>query len=597
MKTKLTSTNVLVHYDVNLPLRLACDASAYGVGAVISHVMMNGDEKPIAYASRSLTKSEKNYSQIEKEALSIIFGIKKFHQFLYGRKFTLITDHKPLLAILGPKAKLPTLAAARFQRWAICLTAYNYELIFRPTNKHSNADGLSRLPLEESDEDVQDVATIFNLKQIEVLPVDAKQLSKETRKDPELSKVIQYLQQGWPSKVTPALQPYHSRQSELTIEAGCVLWGTRVVIPMACQKRVLQELHTSHPGIVKMKSIARTHVWWPQVNKQIEELVQNCSACQEVRNKPPLAMLHPWSWPARSWQRVHIDFAGPFLGSMFMLVVDAHSKWLEIFPINAATTEKTLQLLRNLFASYGLPDQIVTDNGSQFTSSEFQRFTKANGIKHIRSAPYHAATNGEAERCVQTFKKSLKAAKSDPGNLQFKLAQFLLSYRSTPHNTTGLSPAELFLKRPLKTRLDLLRPSVERKVLQNQANQKKHHDAHSKDRSFDIGETVWVANLRGEPKWLRGVIIEQTGPISYRVSVGDDIWRRHIDQLRSGSIASTDTNTSESDSIDECPFRESSSQSSTETVPNSPESSTSTDHERRYPERERRPTQRLIENT
>ena len=237
-----------------------------------------------------------------------------------------------------------------------------------------------------------------------------------------------------------------------------------------------------------------------------------------------------------------------------MLVVDAHSKWLEIFPINAVTTEKTLQLLRNLFASYGLPDQIVTDNGSQFTSSEFQRFTKANGIKHIRSAPYHAATNGEAERCVQTFKKSLKAAKSDPGNLQFKLAQFLLSYRSTPHNTTGLSPAELFLKRPLKTRLDLLCPSVERKVLQNQANQKKHHDAHSKDRSFDIGETVWVANLRGEPKWLRGVIIEQTGPISYRVSVGDDIWRRHLDQLHPGSIASTDTNTSKSDLIDECPF-------------------------------------------
>ena len=157
--------------------------------------MTNNDENPIVYASRSLTKSEKNYSQIEKEALSIIFGIKKFHQFLYGRKFTLITDHKPLLAILGPKAKLPTLAA-RFQRWAISLTAYNYGLMFRPTNKYSNADGLSPLPLEKSGEDVQDVATIFNLKQIEVLPVDAEQLSKETRKYPELSKVIQYLQQG-----------------------------------------------------------------------------------------------------------------------------------------------------------------------------------------------------------------------------------------------------------------------------------------------------------------------------------------------------------------------------------------------------------------
>ena len=130
--------------------------------------------------------------------------------------------------------------------------------------------------------------------------------------------------------------------------------------------------------------------------------------------------------------------------------------------------------------------------------------------------------------CADFFKKSLRAAKSDPGNLQFKLVQFLLSYRSTPLSTTGLSPAELFLKRPLKTRLDLLHPSVERKVLQSQASQKMHHDVHSKDRSFEIGETMWVANLRGEPKWLCGVIIEQSRPISYRVSVGDDIWRRHI---------------------------------------------------------------------
>ena len=150
---------------------------------------------------------------------------------------------------------------------------------------------------------------------------------------------------------------------------------------------------------------------------------------------------------------------------MFMLVVDAHSKWLEIFPLNTTTTEKTLQLLHNFFASYGLLDQIVTDNGTQFTSSEFQKFTKANRIKYIGSAPYHAATNGEAECCVQTFKKLLKAAKSDPSNLQFKLAQFLLSYRSTSHSTIRLSPAKLFLKRALKTRLNLLYPSVERKVL------------------------------------------------------------------------------------------------------------------------------------
>ena len=150
LKEKLASTSVLVHYDINLPLKLACDASAYGVGAVISHVMSDGSERPVAYASRTLTKSEQNYPQIEKEALSIIFGVKKFHKFLYGRKFTLVTDHKPLVTILGPRSHIPTLAAARLQRWALLLAAYQYEVEFKSTDQHGNADGLSRLPLPTS---------------------------------------------------------------------------------------------------------------------------------------------------------------------------------------------------------------------------------------------------------------------------------------------------------------------------------------------------------------------------------------------------------------------------------------------------------------
>ena len=116
LKERLASSEVPVHYDLDLPLKLDCDASAYGVGAVLFHVFPNGVERPIAHASRTLTQAEKGYAQLKKEALSLIYGVKKFHQFLYGRRFTLITDHKPLLTILGPKKRLPTLAAARLQR-------------------------------------------------------------------------------------------------------------------------------------------------------------------------------------------------------------------------------------------------------------------------------------------------------------------------------------------------------------------------------------------------------------------------------------------------------------------------------------------------
>ena len=137
MQGSLSSDALLVHYDTKRELRLACDASSHGLGAVISHVMDDGEERPIAFASRTLTGSERNYAQIEKEALSLVFGVKRFHQFLYGRKFTLMTDHKPLQAILGPKSAVPTLAAARMQSWALVLSAYDYDLVYRRSEEHS----------------------------------------------------------------------------------------------------------------------------------------------------------------------------------------------------------------------------------------------------------------------------------------------------------------------------------------------------------------------------------------------------------------------------------------------------------------------------
>ena len=146
-KQLLTTSKLLTHYNPDLPVRLAADASHYGLEAVISHVLPNGEERPIAFTSRSLSPSERNYSQIDKEALALIYGVRKFHNYLFGRKFTLVTDHKPLTTILGPKKGVPSVAAARLQRWALLLAAYDYDIEFRSTSAHGNADALSRLPL------------------------------------------------------------------------------------------------------------------------------------------------------------------------------------------------------------------------------------------------------------------------------------------------------------------------------------------------------------------------------------------------------------------------------------------------------------------
>ncbi len=231
IKEKLVSNQVLVHYNPDLPLQLATDTSPYGVGGVISHILPNGDEKPIAFASRTLTIAEQNHPQIEK-ALSIVFGIQKFHQYLYARHFTLLTDHKPLVAIFNPSKAIPSLSAARMQRWALLLSAYTYHISYRPTELHANADAMSCLPISAGSQIIEPLAflnthydCLFNLGQLEALPVTAKQISAATETDLLLSHVLQYVLKGWPKEVPDALKPFSTRRSELTVQEGCIMWG------------------------------------------------------------------------------------------------------------------------------------------------------------------------------------------------------------------------------------------------------------------------------------------------------------------------------------------------------------------------------------
>ncbi|XP_026065967.1 uncharacterized protein K02A2.6-like [Carassius auratus] len=605
-KRLITSDVVLTHFNPSMPIRLACDASPYGIGAVLSHKFPDGTEKPIAFASRSLTTAERNYAQIDREALSLVWGVKKFHHYLYGQRFTLITDHQPLVSIFNVRKGVSAMASARLQRWSLFLGAHQYDIEYKGTKLHGNADGLSRLPLKLTEESkAMDPADVFQTSIVSQFPVTNATIQRETRNDPTLSKVYDITVHGWPTKGNSLYPAFAARREQLSVCQGTLMCGLRVVIPSKLRSKMLDTLHEGHLGTVKMKNLARSYMWWPGIDKQIEDLAKACPGCQKTQNSPPLAPLHPWEWPSTPWQRVHVDFAGPFKDSMFLIAVDAHSKWPEVVLMKTTTSEKTVSVLRTIFSRNGLPEQICTDNGRQFVSDEFQKFMKLNGVKHITSAPYHPATNGLAERFVQTFKKAIKAMDNDTISLQHKIDNFLFMYRNATHSTTGQTPAMMFLKRNLRSRLDLIKPDVRRDV----ENKQFVHMNNRQTRNFQVGQEVLARDYRLE-KWQPGTITTRTGPLMYTVKVGDNTWRRHADQLVDRQTKSSllpvsdspdnvpDVNDKVNDAVETAPLTSVNTNDSEPqndepdgTIPVTPEQHPGS--QRRYPERCRKPPQRL----
>ncbi|XP_061705627.1 uncharacterized protein K02A2.6-like [Cydia pomonella] len=528
IKVALTNSPVLTHYSESLPLILCCDGSQTGVGAVILHRTAEG-ERPIAYASRALNAAERNYSQIHREALSIVFGIKKFHTYLYGRQFTLRTDHRPLVSIFGSKADIPATAAGRLIRWALLLSGYQYDIEY-VKSADNIADGLSRLPLPIVDQsDASDDCSFVQFIENN-FPIRALDVKRETAVDKTLNLVSQYVKSGWPKTgVAADLLPYYRRRDELNVEGGCLIWGSRVVVPAALQAAVLAEVHGGHLGIVKCKSIARSYVWWPRIDLDIEQQCNSCRVCAETADAPPRVAIVPWTTSKKAFDRIHIDFLS-YNAKSYLIVVDSYSKWIEVFPMTTTTAEATTDKLRELFARFGIPSKLISDNGPPFSSEQFASFLMKNGVTHITSAPYQPASNGEAEIAVRTIKKCLKKATKENTNPNQFLQRFLLDYRNTKHCTTDESPAALLLGRQLKTRLDLLKTGLFDTVEKNK--QTKIARGPQNSRSFEVGDLVWARDFRKGHKWIEATIKQVLGNNNYKVQTEEGIISRHTNQLR-----------------------------------------------------------------
>ena len=259
MKDYLVTTPIMAHYDVSLPHVLECDASPHGIGAALLHIYPDQTVRPVGYVSRALSKAEGRYSQTEREALAIVFAVRRLHQYLYGRKFTLRTDHKPLVKIFGPHESLSKTSASRLQRWAVLLSEYDYVLEHISVNSNVLPDCLSRLPMPLSDaEDSVVVSAVSSdaFDPCELVPIQAADVAKASKLDDELALALSYTRNGWPATVSEGLVPFHKIRNNLTIEHDCLLWGSRVIIPIQFRRQLLRELHVTHAGVSCMKSAA-----------------------------------------------------------------------------------------------------------------------------------------------------------------------------------------------------------------------------------------------------------------------------------------------------------------------------------------------------
>uniref|UniRef100_A0A5S6Q612 RNA-directed DNA polymerase n=1 Tax=Trichuris muris TaxID=70415 RepID=A0A5S6Q612_TRIMR len=288
-------------------------------------------------------------------------------------------------------------------------------------------------------------------------PDDARTMERLTRHDRILARVLHWALCGWPvAKQPEEFRSFIQRKSERSVHRNCLLWGNRVIIPEKARSRVLRLLHEAHPGIVRMKALARSYVWWPRLEDDIEHMVKECSACQEAQCAPNRAPVNPWERTEKPWSRLHADFAGAFQWQVFLIVVDSYSKWLDVSPVRTTSANAVIDKLASLFATHGLAGVIVTDNGTAFTAAEFEEFAKANTIGHATVAPYHPSSNGQAERMVQTVKQTLR--KIIHGSWSLRLSRFLLNQHLTPRTATGISPADVVMSRRPRSLLDNVHP-------------------------------------------------------------------------------------------------------------------------------------------
>ena len=383
-----------------------------------------------------------------KEALGLVRGCERFHVYLYGVEFTLLTDHKPLEVIYSTNSR----NSARVARWVLRLQPYRFKVQYVP-GKQNIADPLSRLGKGrgvcfngDAEEFIRFVAEAST-----PAAMSGREVEEESWVDPEVSQLRQCITTGEWDNAPPQ---YKAVRNELSVLGKLVLRGTRLLIPEKLRDRLVDLAHEGHQGLTKTKQRLRSKVWWAGIDRQVEAKCKTCHGCQLVGLPTPPEPLKHSEFPSQPWQDLAANLMGPLpSGEYVFVVVDYYSRYFEVDILTSVTSASIIGSLERIFCTHGLPLSLKTDNGSQFTSEEFGTFLKTNSIQHRTSTPLWPQANGEVERQNRSLLKALKIAQAEKKNLRVEIRKFLTAYRTTPHSSTGVSPAKLLFNREIRSKI------------------------------------------------------------------------------------------------------------------------------------------------
>ena len=478
LHTLLQSETTMAYYDPMKHTELIVDASPVGLGAILAQKenKEDGGGRIVAYVSRGLSDVESQYSQLEREALAIAWATEKFHLYIYGRPIEIFTDHRPLEALFNNPRSKPN---ARIERWLIKMQdRYDLKVIYRPgKNPENPADYLSRhavLPSSKASKAAIEAEQYVNLIEMNAIPktLSVAQVKNTTMEDATLQAAITNVKQGcWneqPHQVNmEALKNLKRLKDELTITSdGLLLKGTKLVIQKKLQMKVVEHAHQGHQGIVKTKRLIREKVWFPGIDELVEDKIQNCLACQAstLDSKAKYEPLIMSELPDGPWQKVDIDFCGPFPSGDYLLVaMDEYSRFPEIEITKSTSAHATVPKLDKIFSVHKVPEEVKSDNGPPFQSEDFKHFAEYLGFHHRKITPGYPQANGEVDMIYVNVGKNHQVCHRRRKTMEAKIVS--IPEKLSHHTSTGIPPATALFNRSIRSTL----PEVQKRARNNES--------------------------------------------------------------------------------------------------------------------------------